>query len=256
MSTEDDKKNENIISSQLAIATSQLDRGSPSETITTLNSLLKEFPKESRAITLLGVAFISLGNNDKALEYLRLAYNMNPTTSNGLNLSSGLISSQNYNKALNVLKAIIAKNDQEYKQHERLYHNLGFVYEKMGKISSAITNYKKALIENPRFYLSHLQLGKIYKLNKNNPQAKYHLEKASAACVNCYESTHLLATEYINDKQFPAAIKVLKEFINVEKAIPEDKASAKNMLSIINKLNPATKQTTNLEKKLPNSKKL
>lgn len=253
---EEQSKTDDIIDAQIKIAASQLNRGSPEEAIHTLLPMYKKFENNPKINTFLGLAYLSLKDNSKAVELFRHAYNLEPTTAAGLNLSSGLIASGMYKKARNVLKALIDKDDKEYKEKERIYHNLGYTHEMNGQINLAIKYYDDALRINPRFYLSNFQLAKLYKNSRQFDLSLKHLEKASTSCSLCYESTHMLATEYINRSLFEKANKVLKQFIEQENVVAEDKSSAENLLKMSKNLSHKNNNVGINQYKNPNSKKL
>lgn len=248
-------KEESLLRSELNIISTKLNQGRPEAALQSLNPVLIKFPEHYDVLTIAGMTHLALNNDQQAASFLRKAYNIRPTIASGLNLSSVLIHSGSYLKARNVLRKLLKRTDEKYAHPERLYHNLGLAYEKSNKRTSAVKQYKKALSINPTYYMSLIQLAKIYRKARRTKASKKYLKKATKACTTCFEAVHLLATDYINANNPRSAQKILKIFLRSKDIHPEDKVSAQSLLAITQKYAQATPKAQTSQKILPTSKK-
>jgi Tfp pilus assembly protein PilF len=225
---------EKLINTQVEIAKVQIDRGNPERALESLRKILRKYPKNTEALTMYGLAHLALSNPSTGTSYLYQAYKIQPTLAFGLNLSSGYIASNQIFKAQSLLHKLLKKSDH-YQRKERLLHNLGITYSRQNKTKIAEKYFKKALEFNPSFYMSLLEMGKLEKKRHNIPQSIKYLVRSTRSCTNCYDNVHMLATEYLSINQATKARILLKKFLKNERASPENKGQAANLLNIVNR---------------------
>ncbi len=223
------QKEDDALKTQLALAANQLDQGAPERSLFTLRPIYRMHPDNADLLTLMGMSHLALGNKEMALKFLREAYKSRPDVKSGLNLSSGLIADRQYRKARNVARKLL-KRKEDYPYKERLFHNLAVAYERDRKFKGAIINYKKAIAINPVFYMSLIQLGKIYLNFGNLKQAELYLTKAQKSCQVCLEPVQNLSQLLLKQGKKNDAVTLISNYIQISAVKASDKASAKKLL--------------------------
>ena len=187
-----------ILESQKNIVVSYLNSGLPAQSHGELRKILDKNPNNADFLELMGVTQLALKNPEKAVFYLRKAYQQNGKAKTGLNLSSALIAARSWSQAQQLILALLkeSRNDA-YPRTERLYHNLGLIYQKRGDYARAEHYYRKALAENPSYYLTLLKLGLLYRQQQRYDNAIIWLNKAKNFCRKCLEPVHHLSGIYL-----------------------------------------------------------
>ena len=197
-SSKKQQKNDKILASQKNIIVSYLNTGLPSQAHGELRKVLEKNPHNVDFIELMGVTQLALQNYDKAVFYLRQAYQQNGKVKTALNLSSALIAAGSLAQAQRLLLTLLQeKSGNTYQRTERLYHNLGLIYQKRGKHKRAEHYYRKAIAENPSYYLTLLNLGLMSKQQQHYQEAITWLLKAKNFCRKCLEPVRHLSTIYL-----------------------------------------------------------
>ncbi len=213
------KKDREILEKQESLILNYLNQGKAKEAFTQLRELLRDYPDRPTLNNLMGLTQISLGNPNLAIRHLNKAYQKDPSPHVALNFSSALIQAGQYKNAKKILNAQIqnvSKGQEKYIHVERLYHNLALVYENEKKTNQAVKFYKKALEENPSFYLSLMQLGHVYnKVNKKENAFNY-FKLARESCPNCFEPIEGMYHHYVAKKNRNAARKILDDSLKQE----------------------------------------
>lgn len=192
------QKEAKLLESQKNIVVSYLNSGLPSQAHGELRKILVENPDNVDFIELMGVTQLALQNPEKAVFYLRKAYRKNRKTKTGLNLSSALIAVKSWSQAQRLLLALLQETNKEtYPRTERIYHNLGLIYQERGDHKRAEHYYRKALAENPSYYLTLLKLGLMYRQQKRYDDAIIWLNKAKNFCRKCLEPVRHLSAIYV-----------------------------------------------------------
>jgi type IV pilus assembly protein PilF len=175
-------------------------------------------PKNSEIQNLLGLAYLQNGRPIEGEEHLRKAVNLDPKFSDAQNhLCAVLISAEKYDEAIaHCSKAV---ENVVYATPERAYHNMGLAYVKKGDNVKAAESFKKALLHNRNFVLSHKSLGNLLQGQKKYQEALSHFEEASGACKaspkgawgeECSEVYYQLAVTYVKLKNRPKAVAAFK----------------------------------------------
>ena len=196
------RDNAKILRSQKSIVISYLNSGLPAQAHGELRQLLAEHPDNVDFIELMGVTQLALHNHDKAVLHLHKAYQMSGKMKIGLNLSSALIATGSLLQAQRLLLQLLKKDSfAAYPHHERIYHNLGLIYQQGGDYVRAMHYYRKALSENPSYYLTLLKVGLLQQQRGRYDDALVWLNKAKNFCRKCLEPVkHLVAIHLRNGR--------------------------------------------------------
>jgi tetratricopeptide (TPR) repeat protein len=120
----------------------------------------------------LALAYISINQQEKAIEHLRKAIEIAPGFYNAYNdLGVLMIKEGKYDEAFNnFIKALSYDNN-----NVGAHNNLGFVLLKKGRLEEALIELKKALAAEKNFLPAFYNLGIIYKYKREFAKAKYYL---------------------------------------------------------------------------------
>jgi Tfp pilus assembly protein PilF len=224
-------KLEQILNSRKDIIRNALNTGQPHVAMKDLRHLLKKYPTEVELNSLMGLAQLGLKNEGRAARYFRIAYKMEPTVPHALNLSSAYIESGDSLRAIKLLKSLLNKKKlAKYTYQERIYHNIGYAFFKMKRYSTSEKWLKKALVENPGYFLTHLQLARLYQNTKRPALARREYRSAIDFCHVCYEPIYALSQSLVKLGRSNEAKITLKSFTRVEGINPKDKIRAQKML--------------------------
>lgn len=172
----------------LSIALSYLDSGRPDKAMHELQALLAKKPNNIEALNLMGITQLALSNPRRAVIHLEKAWKLDSRTPTGVNLSSAYLELERFKDAEKLVIALLKRKETPpYAHIERIYHNYALIAEKTNRAILAEKMYKKAVEENPMFYLSHMQLARIYLEKKKHSLAIKQLEAARFGCPVCFD---------------------------------------------------------------------
>ena len=212
-SSKKQKDAEKILASQKNIIVSYLNSGLPSQAHGELRKILERNPHNVDFIELMGVTQLALKNHDKAVFYLRQAYQRNGKVKTALNLSSALIAAGSLLPAQRLLLTLLQeKSGNTYQRTERIYHNLGLIYQKRGDQKRAEHYYRKAVAENPSYYLTLLNLGLMSKQQRRYQDAITWLHKAKNFCRKCLEPVRHLSNIYLSQGKQQQAFTIVDTY--------------------------------------------
>jgi len=124
-------------------------------------------PNYPEAYNNLGTALKEDGQLKSAIENYEWAIAYKPDFAQAHNnLGNILMGSGNLDDAIKSYEQAIASNSE----YAEPYNNLGNAFKQLGNLEDAIKNYEMALKINPKFVEAHLELSRIKKYNKNEPQ--------------------------------------------------------------------------------------
>lgn len=220
-----------ILDTNIEFAQKHIDAGNPERALQNLRPLNRKFPGRARLLNMMGITYLALLRPQHAKHYFEKAYEAKAEGMYLLNLSSALIEMGAYREAQEVLRT--ALKEGQYPYLERLYHNYALSFEKMRQFKKAVSYYKKALHENPIYYLSSYRLGKIYKSFKKLKSAKLHFEDAKKSCRTCFEPIKELYLLEMDAGRYVSAARLLKGYLE-QKDIPKNrKEEVKDLLSVL-----------------------
>jgi Tfp pilus assembly protein PilF len=211
----------------LSVAAAFLDGGQPQKAMFELRGILEKEPKNSKALTLMGLAQLALKNPKKAVEHLEKAWTLEAKSEHALNLSSAYLENNQLDSAQKIIKkGLNLKEKPPYRHKERFYHNLGLVAERKRRLDLAQKSYEEALVENPTFYLSRARLAQIYESKKMTKAAQEHWEMARAACPSCFEATSHLSQIYKGKGDIKTALGLVRDYRKIEGLTTHEMKSA------------------------------
>jgi Tfp pilus assembly protein PilF len=197
-----------------------------------LRAVIEREPKNTNAHTLMGLSQLALKNPRKAVEHLEIAWKLDPKPEYALNLSSAYLENNQLDSAQKIIVAGLAlKVKPAYRNKERFYHNLGLVAERKGSLVAAEKSFKKALEENPTFYLSRAKLAKMLEEKKKFEQAKDHWEMARSSCPGCFEATEHLTNYYRQRGNLKTAMGLVRDYRRIEGLNPLESKKAAELES-------------------------
>lgn len=208
-------------------------------------------PGKARARHNLGLAYLQLGQFDKAISELEAALKLNPNKAKiYLNLGRAYCKNSQFDKALQKLNMAL-----ELDLSPVVYYELGNVYLDMGKPEDAIKYYKDALRLDSSYSPAYNALGTIYNEQGRYAEALQAFEKAAqtgsdspinhynlglahldkgmadkaalefqlAAKLNPAESKyrHMLGIAYVNLGRFEESIREIKTAIDLNSTEPK-----------------------------------
>jgi Tfp pilus assembly protein PilF len=191
------------LSTQRAIVVNYLNRGLPLRALHELRAMLVQYPDNADLLGLNGLAHLALSNPEDATASLKRAYDLKPSLTTGLNLSSAYLESGKFREAMQLLFAV-RKNREEmasYSYPERVHHNLGLALERQKKPKTAEKYYRAALKQNPNFYLSLMQLAGIQSRDGKSKSAIELYRRAQQSCSSCYDPVEAQAISFIKLNQ-------------------------------------------------------
>jgi tetratricopeptide (TPR) repeat protein len=157
----------------------------------------KDSHGETRPITHfnLAVAYRARGEEDKAIEHLKTAIEINPRYSDAYNnLAAILIGKRRYDEAFDYLIKALTYDGE----HTAAHNNLGVVALKKRLVDEAISEFRLALARDKESVVTLLCLGVAYKHKKDFLRARYFLRRALQKNTrNGIARLHLIETFYL-----------------------------------------------------------
>ncbi len=229
----------NALQAQKALIYNYLESGEAVKANAELAIALNKYPEEAELHMLMGLTQMALKNPILAISYLEKSYNMMPSPSAALNLSSAQIEARQFPQARKTLKGALknlaAGDKTKYRFPERIFHNIGLTYEKEKKLKLAEKYYQKALVQNSLFYLSLMRMGRVYQKTGRNKLAEDVFKKAIHNCNKCLEPVAVLSKHYLKMGKKKEATQILKGYLAQKDLQVGDRSLATNILTKINR---------------------
>lgn len=154
----------------------QLERGQTQQALDSAKQAVDKDKSNAEAHNLLGLIYMSQSEYAKATEQLREAVRLNPYYTDAHNqLGICYRETKDYDKGLKEFQ--IALNDKNYKTPEKIYLNLGTLYDAQGILTEAARSFQKSVELNPNYTLGYLALGATYQKMGKPEQAASPLRK-------------------------------------------------------------------------------
>lgn len=175
----------------------------------------KEYrPDDPEVLNALGLSFFSKGSREDAIESFSRAVELKPDFSEAHNnLGVLYLDMAAWDKAISCFKK--ALKNLLYPTPERARVNLGWAYYKKKDYLSAAEEFKRALVESPRFCLAHHYLGLAYMELKKFQEAVSEFRLAIKYCPKYVEAYLNLGMAYVKKGQTSdacAEFRRVKEF--------------------------------------------
>ncbi len=160
------------------------------EAIDKANALIKDYPKSSSLLNLVGTFYKAIGMPDKAILSFENSIAIKPDYAEAYNnLGATLqelrrleIAVKNYEKALAI------KPD-----YAEAHNNLGNILKELGQLDMSVKNYEKALAIKPDYAVAHYNLGIVLIELGQRDTAVKSFEKALAIQPNYVKAHHSLS---------------------------------------------------------------
>lgn len=224
---------EKVYETQKSLARNSIETGKAAAATQQIRQLLQAHPKDPELFALLGLAHLTLKSTARAIRAFNTAYEMDQSVGQGLNLSSAYIEAGQYNKAAALLKHLQKQAAQENYPHlERVMQNLGLVAAKLHRWTTAERWFKLALEENPGYFPSHLELGRLYVQTKRPALAMAAYRQAVDYCKVCLEPIRSLSSLYVANGRGVEARKLLLTYLRQEKLPEFERTEATRLLKL------------------------
>ncbi len=144
-----------------------------------LKKAIQTLPYDYQSRNNLGIVYGNLGEPGKALNELMTAIWLNPDDDTiRINLSVFYQRQKEYKKSEEILRYLLSKNPK----NANLYFRLGLLYKEMGQYDAAISEFKKSSELAPHIINPYEELGNIYLSRlKDREKAKYYYSKGIEA---------------------------------------------------------------------------
>ena len=223
-----------VLEKQKSLIRNQLDDGKPDQALVLLRDLARQHPRDGSIQNLMGLTHLALKNPTRAIKHFLAAYKLDQQAGTALNLSSAFIEASDYDKAIRLLFALTkTKEGQTYQHRERIFHNLAYANERVGKNTKAEEWYQEAIDENPTFFPSHLELARLYEKTNRSAMAIQAYRRATDYCHACFEPMYALSMLYLKTNRLTEARKTLLAYGKTEGITPRDRERAKQLLRMV-----------------------
>jgi Tfp pilus assembly protein PilF len=222
---------EKLINTKLDLIYTQLDKRQPKKALENIRPIIRKFPDHPKLLNAFGLVHLSLLNIPQAVRAFQKAYALTSTTTIGLNLSSALIADNQPVTAQTLLLKLL--QDETYEFRERIHHNLGLAFQKTKNFKKAEISFKRALEENPIYYLTTFQLAKLYLEIGKTKNAIQYFELAIANCPTCFDPIDELVKFHLSNNQYGLATSTVKKFLTKKKLPIDEKQRATTLLTTL-----------------------
>ena len=137
------------------------------EAIDKVNALIKDYPKSSLLLNLVGTFYKATAMLDNAIQSFENAIVIKPDYAEALNNLGNILRElgQVDMAVKNYEKAIAIKPD-----YAVAHYNLGITYKELGQRDTAVKSYEKALAIQPNYVKAHHSLSTLKKFTENDSQ--------------------------------------------------------------------------------------
>ena len=230
-SKEEKLRQEKLVQTQKSLIVSFLNKGMVSLALKELRGHIKARPKDPDFQNLMGLTFMALKTPNKSISYFKKAIALDDKISYNLNLGSAYIETKQLHKALKqFVKIKKSRAYVSYKHQERVIHNIALTTERLGRHRTAEKYYKRALNQNPNFYMSLMRLGKMKEQAKRFREAHKYYKRAHGLCTECFDPVGGIARSLMGLKKPSLAIKALGGYLRNKNTRKEDQNRAKKLI--------------------------
>jgi protein O-GlcNAc transferase len=183
------------------------------ESLAKADLIYNNYPKNEKLNIVLGCVYDAIGNFNKALEYYKIALDINPKSDEAMtNMGVTLVNlGEIYSAIENYQKAIkININNMS------AYGNLGNALSELAKFDDAIACFKKALKISPNHPYILNNLGHTYKLNGKIIEAQRCYFQSIALDPKCIDAHNNLAILYLDIGDYEKALASFRNSISID----------------------------------------
>jgi tetratricopeptide (TPR) repeat protein len=185
-------------------------KGDPAGVLTHYNEVVRLFPNDERALTLLGTVYFGRQDYDNAIKYFVRATQVNPSFSAPYNqLGYAYRFGEKYTEAENTFK----KYTELIPDDPNPYDSYAELLMKVGRFDESIAMYQKALSIDPNFVASYVGIGNNQLCQGRPDEARAAFAKIATVARNTGErrlSHFWTAASYVHEGATDKAIAELK----------------------------------------------
>jgi Tfp pilus assembly protein PilF len=222
-------KEEGTLGAELEIARQFLSIGEYKRAVISLQELRRTYPKNSTVSSMLGNAYMGIGDFDAAADAFKTSLEHNAKNQDiRLNYAYSLIVLKRYDEARANLDEI--PEFGYYPYMERVHLNYGLSYLEEKRCDLAQQKFSDSLRLDPTFATAHFNRGKCYMLQKQYTQAITSFKKASDFCPTCLPPQMEAARAYYLSGKKALAVEKLERLLRMKL----DKVSFNQVSKLLN----------------------
>jgi len=229
---------QDLLQKQIKVVIALYSNGQIQEALDSLETLIKNYPKEPLLFNINGVCYKAIGRLDAAVKNFEKALNIKPdyieacfnlgVTHRELGQLNAAVKS--YEKALNL------KPD-----YTEAHFNLGNAYKELGQLEDAVMSYEKALSYKPDHANAHNNLGNALSDLGQLDDALKSYQKAVAIQPNFADAHNNLGLVFMELGQLDAAVKCYEKALTFKPDYAEVQNNLGTALSDLGQLHDAVK---------------
>ena len=238
-----------LLKKQIKVVIDLYSNGQIQEALDSVETLIKDHPKEPLLFNLKGVCYKAIGRLDAAVknfemaliikpDYIEVCFNLGVTLRELGQLNAAVDS---YKKALNL------KPD-----YTEAHYNLGNTYKELGQLEDAVKSYEKALSFKPDHANVHNNLGNALSDLGQLDDAVESYKKAVAVKPNFADAHNNLGLVFMELGQLDAAVKCYEKALTLKPDYAEVQINLGNALSNLGQLDNAVESYKNAVALKPN----
>ena len=221
-------------------------KGNPAGVLTHYNELVRLFPNDERALTLLGIVYFGRQDYDNAIKYFVRATTVNPSFSvpyNQLGYAYRFV--EKYPEAEKTFK----KYTELIPNDPNPYDSYAELLMKMGRFDESIAMYQKALAIDPNFVASYVGIGSNHLSAGRPDEARAAFAKVMSVARNTGERRQArfwTAASYVHEGATDKALAELK----AEYALAEADKDAASMSGDLTQMGDVLREAGQYDKAL------
>lgn len=195
------------------------EQGKVPEAISEVEKAIRMDPKNPEFYQFLGYIYFTSGKYEKAEETYLKALKINPNLTEVRNhLGSLYMATNRFDKALHEFQTIL--KDKFYPTPWVIYYNLSELYQKENQLEKAISNLRKALEINPKYYRAHYELAEILNRLGETTEAIFEYRVAENAYQKDPDFHFSFAMAYLKAGDHEKAKKHLLKVVDLAPGTP------------------------------------
>ncbi len=210
------------------------------ETLKVADRLVRQFPRDPKAVCLLGVVYSSEGNTTEAVALWNRCLKLNPRwTDPYKRLATTALQRGDYGEVIAVWRKVMQIDPHMEMDHDQMAEAL----MQVGKTAEVIELLEKYVTVNEQAGVSHYWLGQAYMQSKEYEKAKKHYRATTAVQPEFYPAYYGLAKVASRQRDPEAAAEYHKEFARRKAEYLKTKNDGRAMYDDIQALRGALART-------------
>lgn len=180
------------------------------EAIPILSKVIKKYPNQIEALTILGTIYLNQKHIELGIKYLKKSLSVNPHQSHTLNnIGNAYYNLEDYKAAISCFEKAIAINPNDFNP----YYNMGRSFDAIDEHTKAISCFERGIKINPNYSALKANIAISLKKNNEHKKAISYLEEAIKVDANDHKLYLLLAQILEDINEFDEAIRCYKEVL-------------------------------------------